>query len=68
MKKAVCLVALVAVPLSAIAQVTQKGDGYLFRMKFTKGKVVNYGLTSTTVSPMMQNTMSLPGGFSILVK
>ncbi len=37
---------LLAIPLLSPAQVTKQGNGYLFRMKFTKGQVMNYKLTS----------------------
>jgi NMD protein affecting ribosome stability and mRNA decay len=42
------LLGLLAAPSFSDAQVTQQGNKYLFRMKFTKGQKVSYKMTSTS--------------------
>jgi hypothetical protein len=62
MKKAFALVALGAILYSPVAtpstsaQITPKNGGYLLRMKFVKGSVQKYTMTSTM--PMMKSPMT----------
>ncbi|MEA2554016.1 MAG: hypothetical protein QOJ65_2192 [Fimbriimonadaceae bacterium] len=67
------LVCFAAVPVVASAQVKKAGDGYLLRMKFTKGLALRYGMTSTVkgIPPSAMapdGTITLTGPFSTTVQ
>lgn len=80
MKKLIGLVfALGALAAFAPAQIVKKGNGYLFRMKFSKGAVIRYTVKSTSPGlggpksppmkinfPMVWNVLNVQGGVATI--
>ncbi len=56
------LAAAVAVPLASTAQVAKSGQGYLLRMKWTKGKTYAYSINTA------MGSQKQPGSYSVKVK
>jgi hypothetical protein len=60
-------VASLALPAISGAQIKKVGPGYLFRVKFTQGKVLKYGISSNVNMPSAGRTFAVSGPFSLKV-
>jgi hypothetical protein len=52
---------------TSTGQVTKSGQGYLLRMKFTKGQTLNYRLNMNMTTPMSTNAMNIVGPIKMTV-
>jgi hypothetical protein len=68
LSKAVAAVALLGLVSYAVPQIAKSGNGYLLRMKFTKGQTIRYNMTTTVEGQGAQGMGNVTMPFSMNVK